>query len=97
MRNWTVILTVTTVCYPTVALAGLFGPSTYDECILENMKGVGSNAAAIAVASACRNQFPLKPVSPKPAEPASSVPTTSKGGQTDPSGRFTNFVPGRLK
>lgn len=43
---------------PTVSLAGWFGPSDYEECILESMKGVSSNAAAIAIAVACKKKFP---------------------------------------
>jgi hypothetical protein len=40
--------------------AGLFGPDTYEECILKNMKGVSNDVAANAVENACRNQFPKK-------------------------------------
>lgn len=42
----------------TPAHAGWFGPSTYEECILENMKDVKSDRAAIIIHRACRNQFP---------------------------------------
>ncbi len=42
------------------AMAGLFGPATYDECILESMKGVQSDVAARAVAKACREKFPIQ-------------------------------------
>jgi hypothetical protein len=97
MKSMAAFFIATTVCYSSVALAGLFGPSTYDECILANMKGVGSNAAAHAVASACRNQFPPKPVAPKPAEPTATVSPKTQGGWTDPSGRFTDFVPDPVK
>ena len=48
------------------AQAGWFGPSTYEECVLENMKGVSSNAAALAIADACRAKFPLPPSPPPP-------------------------------
>jgi len=40
--------------------AGLFGPSNYEECVLENMKGIQSNTAAGAVMQACRKKFPQK-------------------------------------
>jgi hypothetical protein len=40
--------------------AGVFGPSTYDECILENMKGTSSDLAARYVHHACREKFPFK-------------------------------------
>ena len=51
-----------------VTIAGWFGPSTYDECILDGMKGVASNTAAVAIAQACRSKFPLPPPTPKSAE-----------------------------
>ena len=35
-----------------------FGPNNYEECILESMKGVGSDQAAGAIQRACRTQFP---------------------------------------
>jgi len=34
------------------------GPNDYDECILENMKGVESNAAAYSIRKSCRKKFP---------------------------------------
>lgn len=33
------------------------GPSNYDDCILENMKGVSDKIAAVSVKNACRNKF----------------------------------------
>jgi len=42
----------------TPSYAGLFGPSNYDECILDSMKGVTSDVAARLVARSCRKQFP---------------------------------------
>lgn len=51
------------------------GPNDYDECILENMKGVESNAAAYAIRKSCRKKFPeesnsekLVPLPPKVLE-----------------------------
>lgn len=41
--------------------AGWFGPSNYDECILESMKGVTSDKAAILIESICRKKFLEKP------------------------------------
>lgn len=37
-----------------------FRPSTYDECILETLKGVSSDVAANAIIESCRNQFPVQ-------------------------------------
>lgn len=44
------------------ASAGWFGPSTYEECVLENLKDVKTDIAARLVPSACRDKFPLKKV-----------------------------------
>jgi len=35
----------------------LFGPKTYEECILQNMKGVTSDSAALQIKSACAVKF----------------------------------------
>lgn len=35
-----------------------FGPKNYDDCILENMKGVNNAYAAASVRNACRAKFP---------------------------------------
>lgn len=44
-------------------------PRNYDDCILENMKGVSSDRAAMRIAGACRSKFPkeinLVPVNPE--------------------------------
>jgi len=34
------------------------GPRNYEDCILESMKGVDSNSAAIEIKQACRGKFP---------------------------------------
>jgi hypothetical protein len=39
---------------------GLLGPSNYDECITESMKGVTSDLAARAIIGSCRDRFPEK-------------------------------------
>jgi len=44
-------------CYGT-AHAGWFGPKNYDECILENMKGVTIVQAVWAIQNSCRAKFP---------------------------------------
>ena len=48
------------VLFSAYAEAGLFGPSNYEECILEKMKGITSDVAARAVDAACRSKFPYK-------------------------------------
>lgn len=59
------------------AQAGWFGPSTYQECVLENMKGVTSDLAAKSIAWACHSQFPLPPISPSP-KPLPANPTEAE-------------------
>jgi len=39
---------------------GLFGPSDYDECIIEGMQGVQSDRAANFVADSCFKKFPVE-------------------------------------
>lgn len=49
--------------------AGWFGPSNYEECILDKMKDAKNNYAAAAIAGACGKKFPppkVKPVSQLP-------------------------------
>lgn len=48
------------------AVAGWFGPSTYDECVIEKSKGILTVAAQSAVLRACTAQFPPPPSGVKP-------------------------------
>ena len=44
--------------------------SSYDECILESLKGVSSDVAANAIIASCRNKFPeAAPIAAEVAEP----------------------------
>lgn len=45
---------------PNSSYAGWFGPSNYNECILDEMKGVTSNLAAYNIERACRARFPIQ-------------------------------------
>ncbi len=61
MRWITTILLVTGAqFFASDSKSGWWGPSTYEECILENMKGITSDHAAAAVQAACRKKFPEK-------------------------------------
>ena len=57
-RSLHVVLVLAVLLYPGIGRAGLFGPSNYDECITDSMKGVSSDVAARAIISSCQNQFP---------------------------------------
>ena len=41
-----------------IFFAGCWSPNTYEDCILENMKGVGSNVGAVEIRRACMKKFP---------------------------------------
>jgi hypothetical protein len=70
-----------------LASAGTFGPSTYDECILANMKGVGSDVAARAIAASCAKQFPPKTPQERSA-PRTAATNAPAGAKSD---SFTDF------
>ncbi|UUZ76319.1 hypothetical protein LP414_00235 [Polaromonas sp. P1(28)-13] len=40
---------------------GLFGPSNFEDCVLDGVKNAISNQAANAIMLACRGKFPLPP------------------------------------
>lgn len=48
-----------------IFLTACSGPSNYDECILESMKGVESDLAARLIAHSCGEKFPVKPIAQK--------------------------------
>lgn len=59
INNYRLTLVIaSTLLQSPFAYAGLFGPSDYDECILESMKGVKSDLAARAIIRSCREKFP---------------------------------------
>jgi len=63
------------IMVPTTAFAGWFGPSDYDECIIEGMKGVQSDVAARLVRQSCLKKFPpQKDKTPK----SEKIPQDSK-------------------
>ena len=62
--------------------------SSYDECILESLKGVSSDVAANAIIASCRNKFPAAvPVAAEqaesPAEP-DTVPQEATQPESEP-------------
>lgn len=68
---------------PTSAFPGWFGPSDYDECIIEGMKGVQSDIAARLVRQSCLKKFP-----PQKSQKAKSeeIPQDSKENLTGHAG-----------
>lgn len=45
---------------PSTLAAGWFGPKNYEDCVLDNMKGVESDKAAILISKSCHLKFPEK-------------------------------------
>ena len=58
----------------------LFGPSDYDECVLQSMKGVNSDLAARAIAISCREKFPEKKTPDSELPPTALSRLTGHGG-----------------
>lgn len=88
----TLLLVLVTFLVSGSVNAAMFGSSTYDDCILEHMKGIGDRGAAFAVEAACRRKFPEA----KPEPKRTSQPPAS-GGAPNNSGRFTDFAPDKPK
>ena len=56
------MVSVFTCLFSSVTYAGwLGGPSDYDECILEGIKGVTSDVAAQLIRQSCQKKFPRNP------------------------------------
>lgn len=68
----------------TTANAGLFGPSNFEECILDQMKNIKSDSAADAVTYACRIKFPPKETSTYTASETPEVHLFSALGDVRP-------------
>lgn len=58
MSRFMAILGLTLFALSTASAWSLFGPKNYDECILQNMKGINEQTAAQAVIISCTNKFP---------------------------------------
>ncbi len=66
-KAYLTVATAVSMACPVLALGGWFGPSNYEECVLDKMKNITSDVAARAIASACRKKFPAE-TSPQNAE-----------------------------
>lgn len=76
------------------AQAGMFGPSNYDECIAESMKGVTSDVAARAIIKSCRDRFPEKKSQLPPSKALSNDQLIGIDGRAGLS--FGNYYAGDL-
>jgi hypothetical protein len=75
-----------------------FGPNNFDDCIIQNMKGVTSNTAAAAIRMACRQKFPEK-IDPTPQLDLSRAgyPRVDVWDKNYAAISFSNITTGRLQ
>lgn len=59
-RLWLYLVVITSFT-SNIVYADWFGPKSYDDCILEGMRGVTSDLAAREVKMACLRKFPPQP------------------------------------
>jgi hypothetical protein len=71
MKKFLTAVTIILVATPSHAWS-LFGPKNFDECVLENMKGVTSDEAAIQIMGACSRKFSKKKPTVEDATPKTS-------------------------
>jgi len=92
LRQTLFVFVIALLLCPGISCADDYRPSSYDECITDSMRGVGSDVAARAIIASCRNQFPsTAPVeaqaAPAPRQnppPAQPVEATRQQEQTAP-------------
>lgn len=93
----TLFLTGVFGAVPWVSFAGWFGPSDYDECIIDGMKNVTSDVAARLIRQSCAKKFPGKktPRTPWQTLPSDATERLTGKAYIDRLGRLTgNFYNG---
>ena len=58
LRQTLFVFVIASLLCAGISSAAEYRPSSYDECITNSMRGVGSDVAARAIIASCRNQFP---------------------------------------
>lgn len=86
-RKFTWFIVLMAFIWVSPASAGLFGPSNYDECVLNSMKGVTSDMAARLIAKSCRDKFPESKVK-KNIRDLSEGELKNLTGRGGPSGNY---------
>jgi len=88
----TLILLVALI--PSLSFAGWFGPSNFDDCVLDGIKSAKSDEAAKYVYVACGKKFPEKPQSRVSYETKSGwsiEPWSSRLNERDKNAIWTSF------
>ncbi|MCO4810353.1 MAG: hypothetical protein KC572_02045 [Gammaproteobacteria bacterium] len=79
LRQTLIVLVIALLLCPGTGRAEEYRPSSYDECITDSMRGVGSDVAARAIIASCRNQFPATvPIETPPADSVASQPAPAQ-------------------
>ena len=81
LRKMPALLLPFVMLCPSISHGDPDGPTNYDECIIDAMKGVSSDVAARAIIESCRSLFPEAPAAPAVAEPA---PAAAAPAETAP-------------
>ena len=77
LRKVPVLLVPFVLASPAISHGEQSGPSNYDECIIDAMKGVSSDVAARAIIESCRSLFPT-PQSEAPLSAAKPAPAATQ-------------------
>jgi hypothetical protein len=87
LRKVPVLLVPLVLLSPALSYSDSSGPSNYDECILDAMRGVSSDVAAQAIIDSCRNLFPDTPqaaapqAAPQPPPEPAPAPLDTTGAR----------------
>ena len=84
VRKTNVVLVPLLLLYSPLGHAGPDEPSSFDECIIDALRGVSSDVAARAIIDSCRNLYPESDGEPAPPEP---VPAPAPQPQPAPAAK----------
>ena len=97
MRHLQIIIVAFSVLLPPALVsAGWVGPSDYDECILDSMKGVTSDKAALLIVRSCRAKFPSSNQQPADTRVLSNEELLLLTGRAGISSSFRGFFSGTI-
>ena len=84
LRQTLIVFVIALLLCPGISCAGEYRPSSYDECITDSMRGVGSDVAARAIIASCRNQFPTTAPVETRQDGSVAAPAAPAPGQNPP-------------
>ena len=94
MNKTFLLIILATVCNTAFAWS-LFGPKNYEDCVLEELKGVPNNDSAVRmVRQACKKKFPAEykpPTTPQEVAPKENPPQFTLEGDLNRCSYPTSF------